>query len=42
MECARCGKPIYQNKYGKWKHYPYCGNARPHEAEPKTEKCRRE
>jgi len=29
MECARCGKPIYQNKYGKWKHYPYCGKARP-------------
>jgi hypothetical protein len=29
--CERCGKPIYQNKYGEWKHYPYHGSY-PHKA----------
>ena len=34
MNCKICGKPIYQNKYGDWKHKPYSGNASHHEAIP--------
>ncbi len=33
--CARCGKEIYETRYGEWKHKPYCGNARAHKAIPK-------
>lgn len=31
--CSWCGKPIYQNKYGEWKHKPYSGTY-PHKARP--------
>ena len=36
MKCSRCGKSIYQTKFGQWKHVPYHGSF-PHSARPETE-----
>ena len=37
MECARCGKLIYQTKHLEWRHYPYNGGY-PHKARPEEPK----